>query len=119
MTNQISANVLDVGQCAPDHHGIKSLIEQHFDAQVDAADGIGAALNLMRRQQYDLVLVNRVIFNDGQDGLELIRIAKREEMTTPVMLISNYSDAQSEAVAAGAVPGFGKANLHTPQRAST
>jgi hypothetical protein len=56
-----------------------------------------------------------VIFNDGSDGMELIRIAKREELTTPVMLVSNYPEAQSAAVAAGAVPGFGKASLHTAQ----
>src|SRR5438105_491461 len=90
MAENAPARVLDVGQCAPDHSGIASAIEQNFDAQVDAADSVGEALNLIRQQRYDLVLVNRVIFNDGQDGLELLRIAKREELSTPVMLVSNY-----------------------------
>lgn len=109
------ARVLSVGQCAPDHYSIKMLIEHDFDAKVDAVSGIGEALNLMRQEKYDLVLVNRVIFNDGSDGMELVRIAKSEELSTPVMLVSNYADAQSEAVAAGAVPGFGKSSLHATQ----
>ena len=33
----------------------------------------------------------------------------------PVMIISNYQDAQDVAVAAGASPGFGKAALDTPR----
>ena len=44
-----------------------------------------------------------------------MRIAKREELSTPIMLVSNYPEAQSEAVAAGAVPGFGKATLRSSQ----
>ena len=32
----------------------------------------------------------------------------------PVMLVSNYEDAQREAVAKGALPGFGKAALGQP-----
>ena len=59
--------------------------------------------------------MNRIIFNDGQEGLDLIRIAKREELSTPVMLVSDLPDAQSQAVAAGAVPGFGKSDLHGSQ----
>ena len=31
--------------------------------------------------------------------------------------ISNYPEAQAEAVAAGALPGFGKAELHDPRTA--
>ena len=31
-----------------------------------------------------------------------------------MMLVSNYEDAQNEAVAAGALPGFGKASLGQP-----
>ncbi len=30
------------------------------------------------------------------------------------MLVSNHEDAQAEAVAAGALPGFGKASLGQP-----
>jgi len=32
----------------------------------------------------------------------------------PVMLVSNYQEAQQQAVGAGAVPGFGKDSLGRP-----
>jgi hypothetical protein len=32
-----------------------------------------------------------------------------------MMLVSNYPDAQAAAVAAGAVPGFGKREIGTPR----
>jgi len=42
-----------------------------------------------------------------------LKALKSNEGTSsiPVMLVSNYDDAQTEAVAAGAEHGFGKANL--------
>jgi hypothetical protein len=46
--------------------------------------------------------------------LELIRQLREQHPGVPVMLISNYSDAQREAELAGAVPGFGKAELNDP-----
>src|SRR5688500_2920286 len=107
------ARVLDVGQCDPDHETICSYIEEYFNAEVDRVATIDEAMLMMRKQGYDLVLVNRVIDGDGSDGLGLIRRAKREELTLPIMLVSNYTDAQSAAVAAGGVPGFGKANLRS------
>src|SRR5687767_5575310 len=107
------ARVVDVGQCSPDHLSIQSYIEDRFYAEVDQAFTTDEAIELMRGQRYDLVLVNRVIDADGGDGLGLIRAAKREEWAIPIMLVSNYADAQSTAVAAGAVPGFGKANLRS------
>ncbi len=106
------ARVLDVGQCNPDHNAIASMISHDFVADVDRASSVPEALDLIRKQQYDLVLVNRIIFDDGSDGMELIRQAKREELTVPIMLVSNYEEAQLQAVAAGAVQGFGKASLH-------
>jgi hypothetical protein len=31
------------------------------------------------------------------------------------MLVSNYADAQQQAETAGALPGFGKSSLRTPE----
>jgi DNA-binding NtrC family response regulator len=106
-----NARVLDVGQCGADHAAIKDMIEQNFQAQLDPIGTIDEALEIMRHSGCDLVLVNRLLA-DGSDGLELIRQAKREELTIPVILVSDYADAQSAAVAAGALPGFGKAALY-------
>mgnify|MGYP001148422668 CR=1 FL=1 len=108
------ATVLDVGQCSADHAMIKTFIERHFHARVEAVRSVPEALDAIRRGTYDLVLVNRIC-DDGSEGIELIRSAKKDELSTPIMLVSNYPDAQSAAVAAGAVQGFGKAELHQHQ----
>lgn len=106
--------VLDVGQCEVDHSSIRSVIEANFAVDVDRARSVDDALEAMRRQRYDLVLVNRIIFADGCEGMELIRQARQDPALAdvPMMLVSNYVEAQAEAVAAGAQPGFGKAGLH-------
>lgn len=114
-TETRKARVLDVGQCNPDHQAIASMLMRDFFAEVDRAATVPEAMDAVRKQSYDLVLVNRIIFQDGSDGLDLIRQAKREELTVPIMLVSNYEDAQLEAVAVGGVQGFGKASLHAPR----
>lgn len=110
------ARVLDVGNCDPDHGSIKWVIESEFDARVDRVMFVPDALQRLRETAYDLVLVNRLIFEDQSDGMELVRAAQADATlrTTPVMLVSNYPEAQQAAVAAGAAPGFGKARLGKP-----
>lgn len=108
--------VLDVGQCSPDHWSIKHLIEGELGAQIVQAHLAGEALEQLRAGKFDLVLVNRKFDADYSDGLELIRAIKTDAAlaAVPVMLVSNYAEAQAEAVAAGALPGFGKAELRSP-----
>lgn len=109
--------VLSVGQCIPDHGSIAHTLERHFQAEVVAAATAAEALAQLDKEAYDLVLVNRVFDWDGDSGLELIKQLKSADhgRTIPVMLVSNYKDAQQEAVAAGAVPGFGKSTLGHPE----
>jgi CheY-like chemotaxis protein len=109
----MSKRVLDVGNCGLDHSNIRRTIGRHFTADVQAADSADEALSLMRRQPFDLVLVNRKLDLDYSDGIEIIRQIKADEAlcATPVMLLSNYAQYQEEAVQAGAEPGFGKAQL--------
>ncbi len=110
------ARVLDVGQCNPDHTAIRLMITEHFDARVDRVMFVDEALTAMRRTPYDLILVNRLVFDDGSEGIELIHQAQADEQLRkiPVMLVSNYADAQAAACQAGAEPGFGKASLNDP-----
>jgi len=112
-----SKRVLSVGQCFADHGSLARTLKQHFGAEVVAADGPAEALGLLEQQAFDLVLVNRVFDADGGSGLAFIRqlTQRQPQVTIPVMLVSNYEDAQREAVAAGARPGFGKAALGLPQ----
>lgn len=105
--------VLDVGNCNPDHASIKRLIQQHFDAEVVRAHSHDSALAELCRASFDLVLVNRLMDADGSPGIDIIKSIKQDVQLvgTPVMMISNYPDHQQTAIAAGAVPGFGKAAL--------
>lgn len=112
----MAKRVLDVGQCSMDHASIRRLVEGQFGAEIVQTNGIDDTLQRLTDEQFDLVLVNRKLDADYSDGLNVIRAIKREAAlsSTPVMLVSNYPDAQEEAVAAGAVPGFGKAELSQP-----
>jgi two-component system chemotaxis response regulator CheY len=114
--NEGSARVLDVGQCSPDHSAIRSLLHRTFNVYIDQAGSVDEAIEELKTASYDLVLVNRVIFEDGGSGAELIAKMKsvRDFRDVPVMMISNFNDAQQDAVAAGGVPGFGKAELNDP-----
>jgi CheY-like chemotaxis protein len=109
--------VLSVGQCAADHGSISWTLQRAFDAEVVPAASTDEALLKLRQGPYDLVLVNRVFDRDGSPGLDLIAALKADEAVrqVPVMLVSNYEDAQAQAVQAGAVPGFGKSALGQPQ----
>ena len=109
--------VLSVGNCMADQWSLSRTLQDSFGAEVVAADTPAQALDRMRREQFDLVVVNRVFDRDGSSGLDLIRQVKgdKELNQVPIMLISNYTDAQTQAVQAGAEPGFGKSSLGQPQ----
>lgn len=64
-----------------------------------------------------LLLVNRVLdgrFTVGGSGIDLIRSLSESDDAPAMMLVSNYADAQEQAVAAGALPGFGKSEVGDP-----
>jgi CheY-like chemotaxis protein len=64
-------------------------------------------------QGADLVLLNRVLDYgfEQTDGASLIAELRAQYPDLKMMLVSNYPEAQAEAVAAGALPGFGKREL--------
>jgi two-component system chemotaxis response regulator CheY len=108
--------VLSVGQCAADHWSISRTLKSAFGAEAIGAGGAAEALGRLREGPFALVLVNRLLDPDGSPGLEVVRQVKADPELSgvPVMLVSNYADAQAEAVAAGAAPGFGKADIGRP-----
>jgi two-component system, chemotaxis family, chemotaxis protein CheY len=108
-------NILNVGQCGYDHQTIQNFIQKHFVATVSQANSHSETLSMAQQNSWDLILVNRVFDADGGSGLELIKSLKADPVTRshPVMLVSNFHDAQLTAVEAGALPGFGKASLDT------
>jgi CheY-like chemotaxis protein len=108
--------VLSVGQCVPDQSAITRILQTHFEVEIEATDTAAAALARLREGGFALVLVNRVFDFDSDSGLRFIAELRGDEQlrTTPVMLVSNYADAQAEAERLGAAPGFGKASLREP-----
>ncbi len=105
--------VLNVGQCQPDHSSIRQFIQAEFGAEVEYCADISAAMKRLCEQRFDLVLVNRIIDATLDEGSELIQQMKESEFLreVPVMMVSNFDSAQIAATDLGAVPGFGKANL--------
>ena len=109
----VPKRILDVGNCDHDHSLIRRMLEAGFQVAVDRAGTPDEAMEALRKNDYSLVLVNRLLDWDRSAGLLLIRRIKGDAQTRhiPVMLVSNYEDAQAAAVEAGAIRGFGKAEL--------
>ena len=106
----MSKHVLSVGQCGPDHSALSRFLKANFSVQISTADTAVDALDELRKRSYDLVLINRKLDADYTDGMDIVR-AMRADATmakVPLMLVTNYAESQQEAVAAGAVYGFGK-----------
>lgn len=64
-----------------------------------------------------LLLINRMLDGrfDTHSGVALIEQLAGRDDAPLMMLISNFDDAQADAQRAGALPGFGKAQVDAPQ----
>lgn len=116
----MNKTVLDVGQCNPDHSSISGLLKQHFDVNVQRVHAHDEAIAMTKELKPALVLINRLYDANGDEGIETLRALKADDATAaiPVMIVSNYADAQEAAITAGAVQGFGKSSLNTPETAA-
>ncbi len=109
----IPKTVVLVGHCGPDMFMLKTAVGRALPGAsivfVNDVDALGEY-----RTPEALLLVNREL--DGrfhsQSGIDLISEIAQQEDGPLAMLISDLEDAQSEAVAAGAKPGFGKSQLY-------
>ncbi len=108
--------VLDVGNCTPDHSSITQMIESRFDAVVTQVHDSDETLQMLQSEDFDLVLINRLMDRSGASGLDIVKRIKSDERHSaiPVMLITNFQEHQQMAVEAGGVPGFGKNSLNLP-----
>lgn len=106
-----------VGHCGPDSFMLRNVAQRAVPgARVESADdreSLQAAA-----ADADLLLVNRVLDTDVgyASGIDLIRDLSPNARAA-MMLISNYPDAQTQAEAAGAVPGFGKRDAYAEETA--
>jgi two-component system, chemotaxis family, chemotaxis protein CheY len=110
-----SPRILLVGHCRPDAWLLKGAVERAIpDADIVM---VSSSADLDRElEAAHLLLVNRVMdgYFEHSLGQALIRALKpRLGARASLILVSNLPDAQAEAVAAGALPGFGKSDLHS------
>ena len=101
-----------VGHCGADSYSISNAVRRAVPgAAVVSADEPGALDRQIKNGA--VLLVNRVL--DGgfhtDSGVELIESLASRQPKPRMLLVSNYADAQQAAVAAGALPGFGKSEL--------
>ncbi|MEM9021939.1 MAG: hypothetical protein AAGC44_15395 [Planctomycetota bacterium] len=112
--------ILLVGHCGFDSGSLKSLAQSAVPGSTVARINDDASLQ-QRLAEADLLLVNRVL--DGRfacgSGVELIRGLAERPAAPPMMLVSNYEEAQAQAVEAGARAGFGKSAVGRPETART
>jgi DNA-binding NtrC family response regulator len=109
------AVVLSIGQCGYDDSRIGQVVRSALGASLDRASSPEDAQGKMQAKKYDLVLVNRVFDAGTGMGVDFIGQMKKSGETTPMMLVSDYADAQAAAMANGAVPGFGKSAIASPE----
>ena len=107
--------VVLVGHCGPDSSYLRMAVQRAGrDVVVSMADD-DKHLNEILDTGADLLLINRTLdygFED-ESGVALIGKLRAAHPNLRAMLVSNYPDAQAEAVANGALPGFGKRELGT------
>lgn len=108
--------ILSVGQCSFDHGNLTRAFREHFRAELVSTPDAQSALKDFASGGYDLVLINRLFDEDGDSGLDFLKnqIGVFQKAGVPVMLVSNFPDAQMDAVRIGAKPGIGKSTLGSP-----
>ncbi len=109
--------VLDVGNCGPDHSSVRRMLTANFGAEVVQTHGLDDTLAALQKDTIDLVLINRKLDMDYSDGMVILKQIKSqpEYLDLPVMLITNYAEHQAHAVTLGALPGFGKLEINSPE----
>ncbi|MBC8107636.1 MAG: response regulator [Anaerolineae bacterium] len=111
----MSKKVALVGHCGPDSSYLRSAVSSSVRGATIVMIDEAARLEKALTDGLDLVLMNRQLDwgFETEEGVELIRQLRTKHPNVKTMLVSNYPDAQQEAVAAGALPGFGKREIGT------
>jgi DNA-binding NarL/FixJ family response regulator len=110
----MTKKVLLVGHCGADSSYLRLAIKKAApDVQIESAEDAQSLAAALDGQAIDLVLFNRELdFGfDSIEGAEVIRSLQPKYARVPMMLVSNHAEAQQAAVAAGALPGFGKREI--------
>ena len=116
MPDSTPKRIVLVGHCGPDGSYLRMTISRAIKgASILMADD---EIHLKRLvvEGVDLLLLNRVLdYGFSVDlGVDLIKRLGQEHPNLKMMLITNYPDAQAEAIRLGALPGFGKREMGSP-----
>jgi two-component system chemotaxis response regulator CheY len=108
-----------VGHCGPDTYLLKNAITRAVPgASVVSADDPSSLASQVNSG--GILLINRTL--DGalgtDSGVELIAELAKSDAPPTMMLVSNYAGAQQDAIAAGALPGFGKRDVYAGETAA-
>ncbi len=117
-SNERGRSVVLVGHCRPDAWMLSSMLRRAAPGHRVEMAGSDKELH-EHLDDADLLVVNRVL--DGafpdESGIALIQ-RLGEDSKAPMILISNFENAQDAAVEAGAARGFGKRELNSPHAAA-
>lgn len=106
-----------VGHCGPDSSYLRMTISSAIkNAKILSADDDGELTQVLA-EEVDLMLFNRELgygFSETE-GVKFIERLRGAYPSLKMMLVSNYPEAQAAAIAAGALPGFGKREIGTPR----
>src|SRR5579875_331621 len=109
----MSKKVLLVGHCGPDSSYLRMTIRQADPSAMLLSADDQNELNSALKQGVDLILFNRELGYgfDRELGVAAIQELTSAKSNIKMMLVSNFAEAQAAAVAAGALPGFGKREI--------
>lgn len=109
----MAKTVVLVGHCGPDSSFLRSAVRKADPAATVVVAGGMDELQPQLDAGADLILFNRVLDYgyDEEEGVALIAKLRKKYPLTRMMLVSNFEEAQTAAVQAGALPGFGKREI--------
>ncbi len=113
----MSKKIALVGHCGPDSSYLRMTLAKAERGVVVLAADDNQELAALLGQGIDLLLMNRQLDYgfDENEGVALIRKLRATHPGVKTMLVSNYPEAQAAAIAAGALPGFGKREMSSPR----
>jgi two-component system chemotaxis response regulator CheY len=110
--------VVLVGHCGADGAYLKMTVKKALgDVNVVSVDDGQDFSRELEHADPDLILFNRELGYgfDPATGVGVIGKLRQTNPNLKMILVSNYADAQRDAEAAGALPGFGKRELGSPR----
>jgi two-component system chemotaxis response regulator CheY len=116
MPDPATKRIALVGHCGPDSYALRSAVSRFIpESEVVFAHDEDSLEAEATGGRADLLLINRVLDGDYAEGSGVALVARLQaaDPARPrLMLISNYPEAQQQAEAAGALPGFGKRDMY-------